>query len=180
MDTDDPYSLASLANIDIAFYPISVNAIIGLIIFVILLFVSALISGSEVAYFSLRPTDLAQLKDKRSGRANLVLKLINIPEKLLGTILVANNFVNVGIVIFSTLFFFYDPSSEPGSYALIDFSQLPVLGFICQVVIVTFFLLLFGEIYPKFTPLNAGPSLRCLCPILSTSWKRSSDRSLPS
>jgi putative hemolysin len=157
LDTDDSFSLASLANIDIAFYPISVNAITGLIIFVILLFLSALISGSEVAYFSLRPTDLAELKEKGTGRAKLVLKLINIPEKLLGTILVANNFVNVGIVIFSTLFFLYDSTSDPGSFTLIDFSNLPVLGFIFQIIIVTIFLLLFGEILPKIYATQRGP-----------------------
>jgi putative hemolysin len=157
LDTDDPYSLALLANIDIAFYPISVSAIIGLIIFFLLLFASALISGSEVAYFSLRPADLNQLRERRSGRADLVIKLINIPEKLLGTLLVANNFVNVTIVILSTLFFIYDPSSEPSSFALINFSELPVLGFIFQVVIVTFFLLLFGEILPKIYATQNGP-----------------------
>jgi len=156
LDTDDPYSLASLATIDIASFPISVETIIGLMIFVILLFVSALISGSEVAYFSLRPADLVNLKENGSGRANLVLKLIKIPERLLGTILVTNNFVNIGIVIFSTLFFVYDPTYKPSSFALLNFSQLPVLGFILQIVIVTFFLLLFGEILPKIYAIQRG------------------------
>ncbi len=156
MDTDDPSSLASLADIDLTFYSFSLSTLIGLAIFFILLFASALVSGSEVAYFSLRPADLSQLKKRKSGRADLVLKLINIPEKLLGTILVANNFVNVGIVILSTLFFVYDPSSQPGSFALINFSNHPVLGFIFQVVIVTFLLLLFGEILPKLYATHYG------------------------
>ena len=157
MDTDDPYSLASLANIDLTFYHFSLGTMFGLVIFFILLFISALISGSEVAYFSLRPSDLIQMKEIKSGRSDLVLKLINIPEKLLGTILVTNNFVNVGIVILSTLFFVYDPTSEPGSFAMVNFSKLPVLGFIFQVVIVTFFLLLFGEILPKLYATQKGP-----------------------
>ncbi len=157
MDTDDPYSLASLANIDLAFYPFSFSAIIGLVLFFFLLFVSALISGSEVAYFSLRPSDLNQLKKRKSGRADMVIKLISIPEKLLGTILVTNNFINIGIVILSTLFFVYDPSSEPSSFALVNFSKFPLLGFIFQVVIVTFFLLLFGEILPKLYATQNGP-----------------------
>lgn len=157
MDTDDPYSLATLANIDLEFYPITLHAIIGLIIFFVLLFASALISGSEVAYFSLSPYELSKMKERKSGRSDLVIKLINIPERLLGTILVANNFVNVGIVILSTLFFVYNPSSEPSSFALLDFSKLPVLGFVVQVVIVTFFLLLFGEILPKLYATQNGP-----------------------
>lgn len=157
MDTDDPYSLATFANIDLTFYPITFHAVIGLILFFLLLFVSALISGSEVAYFSLSPLDLNQMKGRKSGRTDLVIKLISIPEKLLGTILVTNNFVNVGIVIFSTLFFVYDPSSEPSSFAFINFSNLPVLGFVFQVVIVTFLLLLFGEILPKLYATQNGP-----------------------
>ncbi len=165
MDTDDPYSLASLANIDLTFYHFSLSTLFGLVIFFILLFASALISGSEVAYFSLRPSDLNQLKEKKSSRSDLVLKLINIPEKLLGTILVANNFVNVGIVILSTLFFTYDPLSEPSSFALVNFSKLPVLGFTFQVVIVTFFLLLFGEILPKLYATQKGPRLALIMSI---------------
>lgn len=157
MDTDDPYSLAALANIDITFYPITVSIIIGIAVFFILLLLSALISGSEVAYFSLGPADIAKLKESKSGRAKMVVKLFNIPEKLLGTILVANNFINVGIVIFSTLFFVYEPSSQPSSFAMIDFTKIPVLGFIFQIVLVTFFLLLFGEILPKIYATQKGP-----------------------
>lgn len=69
----------------------------------------------------------------------MVLELLKLPEKLLATILIANNFVNVGIVIISTYV----------SSMLFDFSQYPMLGFLTEVVVITFMLLLFGEIIPK-------------------------------
>lgn len=103
--------------------------------FILLLF-SALISGSETAYFSLSPKQIDEIKD---GNYNKVISLLNKPNKLLATILISNNFVNIGIVILST----YITSS------IFDFSNTPVIGFIIQVIIVTFLLLLFGEIIPK-------------------------------
>lgn len=112
--------------------------IIDLILLILLLFLilfSALISGSEVAYFSLTPRELEKLKEKGYDKAYSLHKK---PNLLLSTILISNNFVNVGIVIISTylvnsLFIF----------------QNQVLSFIIQVVIITFVILLFGEIIPK-------------------------------
>lgn len=113
--------------------------IIGIATMMLLLFFSAMISGSEIAYFSLTATDKQQLADKNSGRTKLVLKLISKPENLLATILVANNFINVGIVILST--YITDP--------LFESIQSEVLKFLIQVVVVTFLLLLLGELMPK-------------------------------
>lgn len=99
---------------------------------------SALISGSEVAYFSLSAADKQSIKKK--GKTNeRTLKNLENPEKLLATILVTNNFVNIGIVILTA----YITSS------LIEFTNAPILERIFQVVLITFFLLLFGEIIPK-------------------------------
>ena len=110
--------------------------IVFLIILLFLLLCSALASASEVAYFSLSPGELEKLKEKGYDKvANLHQK----PNLLLSTILITNNFVNVGIVILST----YLVNS------LFDFSGNPVLGFIIQVIGVTFIILLFGEIIPK-------------------------------
>lgn len=107
-----------------------------LIILLFLLLCSALVSGSEVAYFSLTPGDLDKLKEKGYDKvANLHKK----PNLLLSTILITNNFVNVGIVIISTYLV----------NTLFDFSRNPVLGFSIQVILVTFIILLFGEIIPK-------------------------------
>lgn len=107
-----------------------------LIILLFLLLCSALVSGSEVAYFSLTPGDLDKLKEKGYDKvANLHKK----PNLLLSTILITNNFVNVGIVIISTYLV----------NTLFDFSRNPVLGFSIQVILITFIILLFGEIIPK-------------------------------
>lgn len=101
-----------------------------------LLLCSALVSGSEVAYFSLSPSQLKYLEDKGYTKAR---NLLGKPERLLATILISNNFVNVAIVVIST----YLVNS------LFDFSTCPVLGFIIQVIVVTFVILLVGEIIPK-------------------------------
>ncbi|MBE0675939.1 MAG: gliding motility-associated protein GldE [Bacteroidales bacterium] len=111
----------------------------GIIFILFLLLLSALMSGSEVAYFSLTPSEIEKLKSSRSKKAAAALKLHDAPEKLLSTILVANNFINVSIIILSAFI----------SSSLFDFSGNPVLGFIIEVVAITFLLLLFGEILPK-------------------------------
>ena len=126
-----------------SFFRITINSItlnnaIELVVIVLLLIASALISGSEVAYFSLKPADLNTLKEKNTDKAHLLLSLLDKSEKLLATILVANNFINIAIVIISTyltshLFVFESTGAQ----------------FLFQVIIITFILLLFGEIIPK-------------------------------
>ncbi|MCU0462371.1 MAG: gliding motility-associated protein GldE [Bacteroidales bacterium] len=113
--------------------------IIGFVVLAALLFVSALMSGSEVAYFSLGPTDIENFKRDKSKKAQNVLKLFKMPEKLLSTILVTNNTVNVAIVLLSAFI----------SSVLFDFTDTPVLGFLAEAVVITFMLLFFGEIMPK-------------------------------
>ena len=97
---------------------------------------SALASGSEVAYFALTPGDIDSLKERGYRKAVGLLKK---PDLLLSTILITNNFVNVGIVIISS----YLVS------VVFNFSAYPLLGFIVQVILVTFIILLVGEIMPK-------------------------------
>ncbi|PCH71614.1 MAG: hemolysin [Bacteroidales bacterium] len=106
---------------------------------VLLLFCSAVISGSEVALFSLSPQNINDLEADDNPKNKKLLKLLRKPEKLLATILIGNNFVNIGIVILSSFI----------TNSLVDFSNAPTLGFVVQVVIITFLLLLFGEIIPK-------------------------------
>ncbi|MFH0841040.1 MAG: gliding motility-associated protein GldE [Bacteroidota bacterium] len=113
--------------------------ITGFIVLACLLFVSALMSGSEVAYFSLRPDDLERFKNDKAGKTQTALRLYNMPERLLSTILAANNTVNIAIVLLSAFI----------STELFDFSSNPVIGFLIEVVVITFMLLLFGEIMPK-------------------------------
>jgi len=79
--------------------PMTTGAVIGIVVVVILLFCSAMISGSEVAFFSLSPQHIKNLKEQPSRKEQLVLNLLEKPERLLANILITNNFINVGIVI---------------------------------------------------------------------------------
>lgn len=116
-------------------YPVLINAVT----LVVLLLASAFISGSEVAFFSLTPSDLQNLNDDKSNGGDNVTQLIEKPRKLLATILIGNNFVNIAIVLLSTIL----------SSQLFDFSDNPLMGFLLNVVGITFLLLLFGEVLPK-------------------------------
>lgn len=133
------FASARLAFIDVNFYPAEPDGIVAIFIVMILLVGSALISGSEVAYFSLSPTDKQILEDRGTRNSRLVLELIGKPERLLGTILITNNFINIGIVMISSFVM----------NRLIDFGTSKTLQFLVQIVVVTFILVLFGEILPK-------------------------------
>jgi putative hemolysin len=123
---------------------ISVNApdlqtITGIVVLVILLAGSALMSASEVAYFSFRPEDIENFKSNKDKQSKTAIRLYNNPEKLLSTVLVANNTINIAIVLLSAYL----------SIRMFDFSSEPVIGFIINAVVITFLLLFFGEIMPK-------------------------------
>lgn len=141
MEADDPLPyFNALAALNIRFQPFDVSFIFELLVLFLMLLFSALISGSEVAFFSLSPTDIRGVKGNKSNRAKLMIQLHSRPNRLLATILVANNLVNVGIVILAAFI----------SNSLIDFSgTVAWLAFLIQVVAITFLLLLFGEILPK-------------------------------
>ena len=119
------------------FQPLTEVNLAGLAVVAVLLVVSALISGSEVAYFSLGPGDKKKLTKNRLDQK--VLQNLQNPEKLLATILVSNNFVNIAIII-------------TGAYTgrlIFNVTNSPVIEFVIQVVAITFVLLVFGEILPK-------------------------------
>ena len=105
----------------------------------ILLFCSALISGAEVAFFSIDSPLKEELKDQSTRKSSLILELLERPKKLLATILIANNFFNVAIVILSTYV-------NVNAFA---FVENPFLSFAIQVIAITFLILLFGEVIPK-------------------------------
>jgi putative hemolysin len=136
---DSEIYLVIIGTADITFYPFSFLIGIGLLGLVLLLAGSAMISGSEVAYFSLSPMDLNQLEKKGSNSSRAALGMLDDPERLLATIVVTNNFINIAIVILATII----------TDSLVDFSGVPALGFVVKVVIITFLLLLFGEVLPK-------------------------------
>ena len=118
------------------------SVFLGLVVLVILLFCSALISGAEVAFFSLTATDLEQGQEENK-QLNIVAKLLDKPKKLLATILVANNAINIAIV----LLFASVGKQLFGSWNTTLFGI--DLRFLIEVVIITFLILLFGEILPK-------------------------------
>lgn len=129
----DPFSLFLFLS------AIDVSVISGFVLLFILLICSALISGAEVALFSLTTTEIDTEMESDSKAIEIVSKLLQKPQKLLATILVANNFINIGIVI---LFAYLS------QFIFNDFAN-PLVQFIVEVLIVTFLILLFGEILPK-------------------------------
>lgn len=143
METD-PLPLLNAIPWTIHFNPFTTGLAISLAIIAILILFSALISGSEVAYFSLSPSEKKKIAVSTSKKYFYTLKNLGTPEQLLATTLVANNFVNVGIVILSSFTF----------NALVDFTGEPILGLVIQVFVISFMILLFGEIIPKVYSTN--------------------------
>jgi gliding motility-associated protein GldE len=117
----------------------SIGVLIGLLVIIVLLLCSAMISGSEIAFFSLNPVQLKEIESKETTVSKLILSHLRRPKRLLATILITNNFVNVGIVILSAYV----------SGMVLNFMNYPILGIIIEIFIITFMILLFGEIMPK-------------------------------
>jgi putative hemolysin len=115
------------------------SMLFSVVLLFVLLFCSALVSGAEVALFSLTQTDIDSALEDNSKPIEIISKLLERPKKLLATILVANNFINIAIVI---LFAYL------GGYFFERISSA-ITRFVLEVVIVTFLILLFGEILPK-------------------------------
>ena len=119
------------------------------LVFVFLLICSALISGSEIAFFSLSQTQLDEQAEKTKGNS-LVVKLLERPKRLLATILITNNFINILIVL---LFAGLSELLFEGKDFSIDWQFISISSYIIkftlEVVLVTFLILLFGEVLPK-------------------------------
>ena len=130
-----PVSLLLSIFSGIEFNLFSADVLFSFLAIILLIVSSAFISGAEVAYFSLDSSELEELESDGEG----VLKLLKKPNELLATILIANNFINVGIVVISAFL---------TSIAII-FPEGSNLEFIFQVVVITSLLVLFGEITPK-------------------------------
>ena len=118
---------------------IDFELLLGLVAVVILLICSAFISGSEVALFSLSQKDVDGLVAENDNKGNLISRLLERPKKLLATILVANNFINIAVVIiFSSV-----------SEKIFGTIESHLIRFILEVVVITFLILLYGEVLPK-------------------------------
>ena len=148
---DDPFPALELLAI-INFSNIDASLIAELFALLLLLASSALVSGSEVAFFSLNPQQLETLKDDTNPKFEVIQKLISDPKKLLATILISNNFVNVAFILLSTnvnkaLFQFktidiqtslFETSISAGTQA-----------FVFDAIIIAFVILVLGEVLPK-------------------------------
>ena len=127
-------SLSTIDNSDFNYW-------LFLLLIFFLIFLSAFLSGSEVAIFGLSNTQKETLvNEEQNKNSQRIIKLIADPKKLLATILIGNNLVNVAIVLVSSLMM---------NHIFESYTLSPLLKFIIQVVIVTFFILLFGEVIPK-------------------------------
>ena len=115
------------------------GAVIALVLALALLFVSGFASGSEIAFFSLTPNDENELEEEKSASDGKIIALRNDSERTLATILITNNLVNVTIIMLLNYFF----------ARVVDFGNAVWLQFLCITVLLTFLLLLFGEIIPK-------------------------------
>ena len=115
-----------------------------IVMLLVLLICSALISGAEVAFFGLSPTDLNEIEEKKTVRGKIVVKLLTRPKKLLATILSANNSINIVIVLlFNSI---GDTLFSEINYVLFGFISV---RFLLEVLVATFLILMFGEILPK-------------------------------
>ncbi|MDX1445924.1 gliding motility-associated protein GldE [Lishizhenia sp.] len=133
MDIEPASCFLAILNVDIELG-------ISFVVLAILLLLSALVSGSEVAFFSLGPNEKEELKTGKSKSSETTITLINDPKELLATILIANNFINVGIVILSSYVF---GQIYPEDYGI------PWVRTLIEVAGITFIILLIGEVIPK-------------------------------
>lgn len=105
----------------------------------LLLFLSAFASGSEISLFSLSPSDIAEIEEEKDSRDAMIKVLRDDSERTLATILIANNLVNVTIIMLCNNFFEH----------IVDFGDAHILQFLCITVLLSSLLLLFGEVMPK-------------------------------
>ena len=125
--------------LEVSFYPPTIGVILSIVGVIVLLLVSGFASGSEIAFFSLTPKDLSELSPDHSARDRNIQMLREDSERTLATILITNNLVNVTIIMLCNYIF----------AQMVDFGNAYWLQFLCVTVLLTFLLLLFGEIIPK-------------------------------
>lgn len=130
----------------ISVQPLTLDTIISIVATLVLLICSALVSGAEVAFFSLSPSELVAIDEEEGQKNNSISILLSQPKKLLATILIANNLVNIAIIILSTIVI----------DGLIDFNGVHWIEVLVKIIGVTFILLLMGEVIPKVYATQQG------------------------
>lgn len=120
---------------------LEVGTWLSFLLIILLLFCSALLSGSEVAYFSITHHEITELNETPDAKSDRIMRLLKKPRYLLSTILISNNFINIGIIVLSNFLINEQFQLE---------AQLPSwLAFTISTIAVTFLLVLFGEVAPK-------------------------------
>ncbi|MFM9824931.1 gliding motility-associated protein GldE [Flavobacterium sp.] len=151
-------------------YIIDLNTVVDFIAIFVLLFCSALVSGAEVALFSLSQKDIDETLQNHPSKGEIISNLLEKPKKLLATLLIANNFINIGVVI---LFSFI------GNNLFLTIKP-PILKFSIEVILVAFLILLFGEVLPKvYASRNNKKFSRLIAPVISSLVKILSPVSFP-
>ena len=130
MDPEPSLPFINAIDTDLAF---------GLLAIVALLFCSALLSGAAVALFSLSEKDIDEINQDNNSKGKIISKLLEKPKKLLATLMIANNFVNITIILFFSFI------GDNLFAAIVN----PTLKFIVEIITITFLILLFGEVVPK-------------------------------
>lgn len=139
-DTDiDSYADLLMIAAGAFIQPIGFPVIAGFLVMLVLIVCSALVSGAEIAFFSLGQPQVKTIRAEKPKNGEILIKLLEQPKRLLATILIANNFINVAIIILST----YIVAN------LFNLETNPLLAFLIQVIAVTSLLLVLGEIMPK-------------------------------
>ena len=136
----DPDPLSFFLN----FMAFESTFVLKICVLLLLLLCSALISGAEVAFFGLSLTDINEIGQKKTAKGNIIVKLLNRPKKLLATILIANNAINIAVVLLFSVI--GDTIFSNINYVLFNFISV---RFLLEVVVATFLILMFGEILPK-------------------------------
>lgn len=156
METADPFPLAIIVIAKIAVKNFDFYTSIGIIVSLILLIFSALISGAETAFFSLKSDKLKEIEKNNNFRNKLIIKLLKTPKKLLATFTIANSFMNVCFIITMGVLLNWT----------FDFTKFPAIAFIIQIAIIGFFIILFGEFLPKLYAKNKPEKFASLSSIL--------------
>ena len=137
MNSTEPSSQSLYRVVECGF---NSSTVLYILLVLLLLFLAALMSGSESAFFSLKPTETDSLKKENTPKSKLILELISKPKELLATLLIIHNFVNVGVVILTTFIMDQLVPPKPGT---------ELTRFLLEVVGITFLILLTGEVIPK-------------------------------
>ncbi len=148
---DDPEPYLNFISLNI-FHPFSYETLIYFLVLIVLIVFSALVSGSEVALFSLTPTEKDLINNSEAKTHERVRFLLIKPKKLLATILIANNFINIAIILLSTI--------TIGN--IFNLELIPDwANFLIQAIGITFIILLFGEVIPKVYATKHALNLAC-------------------